>query len=59
MGEAFISDPQLRSIIMSPVMYCAVPDNVLAGMLFAEMAGMWFAYGMTYPVGGSAPSLTT
>merc|ERR1719247_2875526 len=43
----------LRSILTSPVMYCAVPDKVLAGMMYAEMAGMWFKYGMTYPVGGS------
>ena len=27
--------------------------QVLAGMMYAEMAGIWFKYGMTYPVGGS------
>jgi prolycopene isomerase len=49
----FIPDGDLRSILTSPVMYCAVPDKVLAGIMFAEMAGMWFKFGMTYPVGGS------
>merc|ERR1719262_1879781 len=43
----------LTSILTSPAMYCAVPDKVLAGLLYAEMAGMWWKYGMTYPVGGS------
>ena len=53
MCSKFIQNDDLRAILTSPVMYCAVPENVLAGMMFAEMAGMWFKYGMTYPVGGS------
>ena len=44
MSEKFIKDPDLRAILTSPVMYCAVPDKVLAGIMFAEMAGMWFKY---------------